>query len=752
MKNKLILLLITLVAMNLRVWAIEDVASPQLPAADSALGSAVNTAQASAADVEKVAASDKQTKKTRKFAHRIAKKTKSSGQPTVISEVAPAKKDYNKEIDEINQYTDHFFTPHINKVIDVSLDGQPKLVKDGPNPSGSVAPVKKFRLWLKDYNNQKKTGKLKSDKTALEAPPEKDQAILDCDFMEYFADRTELQADGHVVMFFPENNSTVKADKVIYNQTSNLIKAFGKVVLINDGKEMLGDYMQIDMNEENAIMDNPQTEFFQIRARAKKGYMYGDKLIQEQGNLYVTKHTMINLKANMFGPDLDQMFVEPKNKSYFMKDSHGEKFKIKTNDLVINSKKEHDTLTLKHAEVYFNDKKVGVIPSITMHTNKNRDYVEANFPEIGTITNMGLYAGPGFVFDTPHASTLKVVPILNYQSTGDGGGNPIGWGAIVKLKTATNKVDMGYGTANKTFIMSGIQKLDDNLYFQYGANRFIDDWFMGYRMPKLLGELIYQNDFYTPNLLGKDKDFVYTHRIAGAYAQDGSGDGALLDGGGFVGTARFKYMAEAAQTLFKFSKESESPINARLELVGQGSAALYGTGDTQSIVRIGPRLHTQYKYWMQDAGYFLTGYNDRSPLASYDAYRYGRSNAYMRESFRLSKYLTFSWMGSVNLSGDGYDGKLLQENTFFLGIGPDDVKLNIGYDTIRQQSFVEMAMHLDAKGTTVEYKKMVIKNPDTLGKNKNGENANQSSFIPSGPSIDDNGIERAEVIDIKETL
>lgn len=681
-------------------------------------------------------------------------KTKSAPEvnaaPTVISDSTTVKKDYNAELDEINQYTNNLFTPHVNKVIKLTPEEQAKLVNDEPQQSGSTPPVKKLRLMIKEYSKQKKLGK-KAQQEVIEEPTEKNQAILDCDFMEYFAERTELQADGHVVMFFPENNSTVKADKVVYNQTSNLIKAYGKVVLINDGKEMLGDYLQIDMNEENAFMDNPLTDVFQIRARAKKGYMYGDKLIQEQGSLYVTKHTMINLKANMFGPDLDQMFVEPKNKSYFMKDSHGEKFKIKTNDLVINSKKEHDTLTLKHAEVYFNEKKIGTIPSITMHTNKNRDYVEANFPEIGTLTNMGFYAGPGFVFDTPKGSTLKVVPILNNQSIGDLGQNTLGWGAIVKLKTATNKVDMGYGTANKTFIMNGLQKLDDKLCLQYGMNRYIDDWFMGYRMPKFLAELVYQDAFSTPDFLGKDKDMLYSHRVTAAYAQAGSGPSPLLDGEGSIGTTRFKYMGEVTQTLYKFSNEYESPINARLEMVGQGSAALYGTGDTQSIVRIGPRLHAQYKYWMQDVGYFLSGYNDQTPLRDYDSYMYGRSNVYARESFRLSKYLTFSWLTSLNLSNDSWNGKMLQENSFFFAIGPDDVKLHIGYDTIRQQSFVEMAMHLDAKGSTVEFKKMVIKNPDTLGKNKNGENQ-PNSFVPISPTIDENGTERAEVVDIKEVL
>lgn len=651
---------------------------------------------------------------------------------------------YKDSFDEVNQYTNNFFTPHINKTVKADkTDKNESLNTDNLSTHGSLPPIKKFRLMIKNSRNKAKPV---SEQVIEEAAPS-NQAILDCDYMEYFADRTELEANGNVVVFFPQNNSTIKADKMIYNQTSNLIKAFGKVVLISDGKELLGDYMQVDMNEENAFINNPQTGLFQIKANAKKGYMYGDKIIQEQGNLCVTKKTMINIKADMFGPDLDAMYVAPKEKSFYKEDSHGEKFKIKTNELIINSKKEHDTLTLKHAEVYFNNKKIGTVPSITMHTNKSQDYVEANFPEIGTVTNLGLFAGPGFVFDTPRGTTLKVVPIFNYDGGGD---TPFGYGSIVKFKSATNKVDMAYGTANKTFIMAGVQKLDDNLYFQYGMNRYIDDWFMGYRMPKILGELVYHNSTATPDFFGKDKDMMFSHRIAAAYAQDGSGSAPFLDGEGSVGTMRFKYMAEVAQTLYKLNDIYTSPLNARFDIVGQGSAAVYGTGDTQTIARIGPRIHSQYKSWMQDVGYFLSAYNDNTPLVGYDMYAYGRSNVYLRESYRLCKYLTLSWFGSMNLSNDSWNGKMLQENGFYVAIGPDDVKLNIGYDSVRQQSFVTMAMHLDAKGSTVEYKKMIIKNPDTLGKSKNDDN-NQSFSSASSNEAED-GIERAEIIDIKEAL
>lgn len=653
----------------------------------------------------------------------------------VISDSTKQQKEILDSFNGLNPYSKNFFTPHINKTVTTEED-----ILHNPHNHGSVPPVKKLRLMLQNKNKPKQA--------VVEDTTPKNQAILDCENMQYFAERSELEADGNVVLFFPSNNSTIKADKMIYNQDSNLIKAYGNVVLISDGKQLNGDFMQMDMNEENAFMDNPKTHMLQISCKAKKGYMYGDKIIQEQGSMYVTKKTMIDVKAEMFGPDLTRMFVPESQKGYLMKEGgHGEKFRIKTREIIVNSKDEHDTVTLKHAEIYFNGKKVGTIPTITLHTNKNQDYLEANYPEIGTMTNLGFFAGPGFDFDTPRGTNLKIVPMINYQGNSDNpDNNSLGFGAIAKYKSATNKTDFAYGTANKIFLMAGIQRLDDDLYLQYGANRYLDDWFLGFRMPALMGELIYTKDFLFPGFLGKTRDMVYTHRITAAYVQDapvGSTQPLGTDG---IGTLRLRYMAEAVQTLYSLGDERLNPINARLDLVGEGSAGVYGTGDTQMIARIGPRIHTQYKNWMQDVGYFLSGYSDKTPLINYDRYMYGRSNVYLQENYRLCKYLTVSWLTSLNLSQDSWNGQLMQENSFFFSFGPEEVKLNIGYDTIRQQSFVTMAVHFDAKGSKIDYDKMVIKNPDTLGKNKNGNNQ-QQDFSPKTDD-EETGVQRAEVIDI----
>ena len=157
----------------------------------------------------------------------------------------------------------------------------------------------------------------------------------------------------------------------------------------------------------------------------------------------------------------------------------------------------------------------------------------------------------------------------------------------------------------------------------------------------------------------------------------------------------------------------------RLELVGQVSAAVYGTGDTQTVARIGPALHSQYKRWMQDIGYFQSAFQDDTPMPVFDAYRYGKSNAYIRETVKLNDYLALSWFGSVTLSNDSYTNKLFRECSFYATIGPEELNLNLGYDFVRENIYFSVAVGLDPKGTEVTYDKLEIKNADRLGPKKN---------------------------------
>ena len=568
------------------------------------------------------------------------------------------------------------------------------------------------------------------------------EMMLDCDNVNMNEDTGEIEAIGSPVLVLPSQGVKLTADKMIYNQNSNVLKAIGNVVLTKGNMPVYGDYIQINMNEENILMDNITAAPTAMNVRAIKALSENNKLILTDGSMYSEKSNKFNFITRMIGPDFSRMIISDEDKNLLMGEDNA-KLRIVADRINVNANKDHDTVQFKDAQVFYNDKYLFKLPSFTAYTNKEQEYVEANYPELGSIARFGMFAGPGFVFQAPFGSTVKLIPMLNYK-------NDIGFGGAIKYKSAFNDTQLMYGSSSDVFVLRGKQQLDDKLSLQYGSNAYMDDWFLGRRMPKYLAELVYDDNKTINDFLLEGRKLQFRHRASMAYAQDGEWNMHSENiRSSNIGTTRFRYMAEANQSLYKYEDKANRK-SFELGLVMQGSAAVYGTGDTQFIGRIGPRIHTQYKYWMQDIGYFMSGFSDETPMPVYDMYRYGRSNIYIREALRLNKYLTVGWAGSVTLSNDSPNGELFQENAFIFSIGPDDFKVNLGYDFMRRTTYFTVAMMFDTKGTVVDFNKMEIKNPERLGRSerKKEDNIAFEQNKPQQPSV--KKLEYAQVINIED--
>ena len=572
---------------------------------------------------------------------------------------------------------------------------------------------------------------------------------MDADNIDYDDKNFDIIATGSPILVFPPQNVTIKAEKMIYNQASNILKAYGQVEVIRGGNHIFGDYMQINMNEENAFMDNMKTKASMMTVHSRKSEMQGDKIILYDGKMLSEDSYILDFHTKMIGGNnFNRMIIDDEDKSSITDEVGDTAINIKAKDIIINAKRDHDVITLKKAQINYGDVKLFTLPSITAHTNKKREFFDANYPEFGSRGRLGMFLGPGFVFDTPlqNGSTLKVLPILNNK-------RGLGVGGMLKYRSATNYTDFAYGSAADVFILKGKQYFDDRLYMQYGANSYMDEWFFGPRMPKYTAELIYHDRGVIPSTIGKGLDLRFRHRFGLGYMQnnDVNRHGESIPSAN-VGTLRTRYMAEAAQSLFSYNDKENLKI-FDLSLVMQGSAALYGTGDTQFVGRIGPRIHTQYKYWMQDIGFFASAYQDGTPMRRYDMYRYGHANVYIREALRLHKYLTVAWSGSLTMTGDSPNGEMFQENSFIVALGPDDFKINIGYDWVRRQTYFAFVVAMDTKGSSVEFDRMEIKNPDRLARSNEEnvelkvydvENMSTANKVPPKKRM------YAEVIDIED--
>ena len=500
------------------------------------------------------------------------------------------------------------------------------------------------------------------------------------------------------------------------------------------------------MNEETTFLDNMSADKMLMRIRAKNARSEDNKIILEKGDMKASKPYIARFKTRVLGIDVSRMVISDEDRSY-LDETGNSKVSLDASEINVDADKVHNVITLKNADLSYNDKHLVHFDKLKIFTDKNSDYFEANYPEFGSRSNLGAFAGPGFVFKTPFGSTVKLIPFLNYK-------NEIGVGGALKYRSGTNMTELMYGSSADIFVMRGKQQLDDNLYLQYGANSYVDDWFLGNRMAKYSAELVYNNGKRIKNFLGPKHDLTVKNRLSAGIMEDNDisrYDSKNMTSSGMT-TPRFRYMGELGQNLYKYHDE-EALKMLSLDLVMQGSVALYGNGDTQVIGRIGPRIHTQYKYWMQDIGFFASAYQDGTPMQMYDMYRYGHANVYIREALRLNKFLTVAWSGSLTLTGDSPNGDMFQENSFIVALGPDDFKVNIGYDWVRQQTYFAFVVAMDTKGSSVEFERMEIKHPDRLARSEQ-EDVELKVYDLENTSADNKKLQKkmmyAEVIDIED--
>ncbi len=534
------------------------------------------------------------------------------------------------------------------------------------------------------------------------------EMILDCDEIKYNEETNDIEAIGNPYIDFPSRGITLKADLITYNRDSNILKATGNVVITKDGVPSFGEFIQINLNEETMFMDKFETNNSGMQIKAKNVESVNGALVFNYGRMDSENSNKYVFRSRIVGPDFSKMLIDEEDRSDLF---GGElsNLKISSSSISVKSNNVRDIITAKDTEVSYNGKYLFTIPSVTAYTNKHRDYFEANYPEFGSRSMLGMFAGPGLVVPTPNGSTLKLIPMVNYK------GGDLGFGGAAKFKSSFHDAFIMYGSVADKIVAKGKHELDDNLYFRYGMNSFQREWFLGYRMPKYSAELIYDKSYKKRDFLAEGKDLTYRHMISGGYVHDGEWNMRTEHlKSSNIGTMRFRYMAEIYQSLYKYEDKANRK-SFEFGAVMQGSAALYGTGDTQLIGRVGPRIHTQYKNWMQDIAYFASAFQDNTPLTIFDTYRYGRSNIRIHEAIRLHKYLSLGWSGWITLSDDAPNGKMFQENRFVLSLGPDDFKVNFAYDIMRKTTYITFVAAFDTKKTQVEFDKLVLKNPENLG-------------------------------------
>lgn len=544
--------------------------------------------------------------------------------------------------------------------------------------------------------------KKKSKKENEEAVKVDPNIILTADYMEYFPDRFEVEAIGNARVLFKAQQTTLTANKIIFNYDRNVIKANENVILTSPGSVTEGDFLKLDLSQPNGWVENPVTKTDDIQLSAKEAFLYSDKIQEYDGVAKVLRNDILALGGSSFANYLNPERVYRSHESILSDEAKGV-YKIKANKIIINSQDDHEVVTINNADLYLKNFRIAALPSIKIVTNKEHASAETNIPELGSQSMLGMHFGPAVVLNVPGGSTLKLAPIVTYKD------DKFGIGGIARFRNQYNMTEVAYGTSKDELVIRGHHKLAPGWMLNYSRLTNQNEWFLGYRMPKYSAQITYSRSDYV-----KDLKLSFSQKfMAGAFV-DRDTKRKKYD----LSDARWRYrwLTQTYKPVFSYENE-EGNIGFNAGFVAQTAASVYSTGDTVGLFRIGPALKTKLGPWRQAFMYFNTASAGQSPFR-FDRYRYGRSNFIILENIKVCKYLTVGYLASLAVNSD-YDDKLVQESRIMIGIGPEYAKFVLGYDARRRNAMVNLLMLVGTKDSDIEFKKSELINPDKFGKEKN---------------------------------
>lgn len=603
------------------------------------------------------------------------------------------------------------FELNVNKT-DSTDDSTENLQDDDlVNESDSIVTVEPRNKKFFRKNKKKDKNKEKKNKQTEAKPSD---IILTADVTDYFPDRSEIEAVGNAKLQMTGEDFVLYADKIIFNHDINGVKAYKDVKIVRGENVTTGDFINIDLNTAHGWIQKPLTSNYSVKVRAEEAYIYPDKIEEYEGVANILEDKRFSFGSSNFTNLLNPGQLDFGD--FYSSGTEPSSVKIKAKDIIVDSQDGHNVINIKQAGVYYKKFKLGVIPTLKIMTDKENSVMETNIPEIGSDSNLGMYAGPSFVIGLPKDSVLKLSPIAIYSKDK----SRFGIGGIAKFTSPSNETEMGYSSAENRFLLRGYQKFTDNLKLNYSQNMYISEWFLGYRRPMYGMDLEYDDSYHISDLGAN-----FRHKIQAGYYSDFGKIGSFAKG-------RLRWMTQMQKTFFSYTNP-ENTFNTEIGLIGQTSIAQYTTGDTFAIARIGPMINTSYRNWSQSLLYYQTGVGGKTPF-KFDDYYYGKSNVQIIESLRLHKYITIGYLMSIAIAGrDTYSTQQLtpytvnkpynwlQENMFLISVGPEEAKVTFGYDAYRQTTALYFSMLLGTKDMDVAFKKTVINNPDNITKTNSEE-------------------------------
>ena len=385
---------------------------------------------------------------------------------------------------------------------------------------------------------------------------EKNKFQIKADKVTYDDADGNVYARGHVSVFSKAQNLTVKSDNAVLDKVHQTIQFLDNVRVIKNGVEMRGQSLFVDLNEENILMDDPTVDAYSFTVRAQQAFLVENDIQMTNGFVKNNNNKVIPFVSqgfqilDPFGPmALYDYTIEKKEDAFKQRPTYS----IKAKEMVITNYKDHDAVDLKKSDIFYGKHKIIRNADIEFFTDKDRQIVETNVPEVGSLSDFGTYLGYGVVKKLWGGQSIKLMPALVYHS------GP-GIGIIGRHQSRNNSMEAGWATAKSNFVLRGKYKLGKKTALNYGVNSYMDEGFLGARRPRYGVQLRNEHMFFN-----RDLNLSYKQGIYGGFYTDYF----KQSGGGYYSTSRFRYLGQLSKNIKKYQNK-EQDLYIALDAVAQG--------------------------------------------------------------------------------------------------------------------------------------------------------------------------------------
>ena len=522
---------------------------------------------------------------------------------------------------------------------------------------------------------------------------------INADKVTYNDEEGSVLAKGNVEIIAPSKKVILKANEALLDKTQQTIKLLGAVKIIKKDVEMCGEYLLIDLNEQNVLMDNPVLNTYSFAITAQEGFLIENDIQMLHGQMKSVRQSdfPIVTRGFMRYDNIDRGFFAKENSADYDLDVDAKRqtYRIDAKEIVITSYKDHNSVLLKDADIFYNNHKIAKKADLEIISDKPKQVKELTSPEAGNFRGFGSYVGYGWAMKAPMGHTFKFMPVLAYYDSN------VGVGAIGRYRSPNHLAEAGWNSASENWAVRGRYNLGRGLQFTYGRHAYIPEGFMGARRSGYAGQLHFQKSYRIPDLDASFSNGIY----AGVFS-----DYSKEDQEDAYSTTRFRYMATFSKSLYKY-KSKDNDFALQLKASTQGAATVYGSGENHGIIRFGPTLTTKFKRWEQTIAYYMSGTHGETPF-DFDRYRYGKSTIQMSEKFKFNDKLAVGLRLFITPMKDNYQEDLFTETRLFVMFGPRDAKVAFSYDFVRDVSHLDFMFLIGSDNTAINFDKLTTKDID----------------------------------------